>query len=106
MSTSKHHLFFQASYYSTGYGRKLRDAFVYEMDDELHKKIHRKIKSIPKPSETELQHIWDTYCHRKRLVRTSDIVSVLEWLSCSSSDHSFCYAMYLQYQIVKEARDN
>lgn len=101
MDTNKHHILYQYRHYKTGYGRKLRDALVFDLDTETHKNLHNYLVDIPEPSDNELKEVWEVYQKHKKLVRSCDILTVCEWLASMTHDTAFRGCMYRQYMFLK-----
>lgn len=96
--TNKHHLLFQRVHYSSGYGFLLRQRFVYELDVDIHNKLHRDIlHDVPKPSEKALEAVWRAYGEHRAEVDELDIVEACKWLAGACSDNAWRACMMRQY---------
>ena len=85
--TNVHHLIFQRTHYSTGYGFLLRNAFKYELDVDIHNALHHDVlHDIPKPPESELKRAWEVYQANKWLIDQYDIKRACEWLMWACED--------------------
>lgn len=95
---NKHHLLFQRKHWSDGYAFLLRQAFVYELDIEVHNDLHKDIlHDLPKPPERELKKAWEVYQNNKWLIQQYDILQACEWLIYVFDDPAFKECMKRQY---------
>ena len=102
--TNRHHLVWQRVHYSGGYGFLLRQAFVYEIDVDIHNCLHRHIlHDIPKPPEWQLKRAWEAYQANKWLIDQYDIVQACEWLADACSDPAWRACMNRQLIYLKNA---
>lgn len=101
--TNKHHLIFQRCHFSTGYGFLLRQAFIYELDIDVHNELHKHIlHDIPKPSEEQLKHAWEVYQANKWLIDQYDICQACEWLANVCADTAWRACMTRQLIYLKD----
>lgn len=102
--TNKHHLIFQRCHFSSGYGLLLRQAFIYELDIDIHNELHRHIlHDVPKPSEDELRHAWEVYQEHKWEIDRYDIIEACEWLMFCCADPAWRACMKRQHDYLKSA---
>ena len=100
--TNKHHLIFQRKHFGDGYGYLLRNAFVYEMNIELHNELHKHIlHDIPRPSEEQLKQAWEVYQANKWLIDQYDIIQACEWLMWVCEDNAWRACMKRQLIFLK-----
>lgn len=100
--TNRHHLIFQKASFSDGYGFLLRNAFIYELDIDLHNELHKHIlHDIPKPPENELKKAWEAYQSNKWLIDQYDIMQATEWLMWACSDSAWRACMKRQLIFLK-----
>ena len=105
--TNKHHLIFQRCHFSKGYGFLLRQAFVYELDVDIHNKLHHGIlHDIPKPSEKALETAWKAYEAHKWEIMQLDIVEACEWLANAVDDPAWKACMQRQYWFLESELNN
>lgn len=101
--TNKHHLIFQRCHFNNGYGFLLRQAFVYELDIDIHNELHKHIlHDIPKPPEWQLKRAWEAYQADKWLIDQYDIVQACEWLAKACSDPAWRACMNRQLIYFKD----
>ena len=72
---NRHHLIFYRSDYTGGCAKLLRDSFVYEIDEDVHRELHKRL----------------------------DVVDACEWLMTACDDIDWQNAMYDQWKYL-EAR--
>ena len=102
--TNRHHLIWQRVHYGDGYGFLLRQAFVYELDVDIHNYLHQHIlHDIPKPPEWQLKRAWEVYQANKWLIDQYDIVQACEWLAHICSDPAWRACMNRQVIYLKDA---
>jgi hypothetical protein len=102
--TNRHHLIWQRVHYGDGYGFLLRQAFVYELDVDIHNYLHQHIlHDIPKPPEWQLKMAWEAYRADKWLIDQYDIVQACEWLAKACSDPAWRACMNRQVVYLKDA---
>lgn len=96
------HLIFQRKHWSDGYAYLLRQAFVYELDIDIHNELHKHIlHDIPRPSENELKHAWEVYQTNKWLIDQYDIMQACEWLMAVCEDPAWRACMKRQLIFLK-----
>lgn len=98
--TNRHHLIFQKSSFSDGYGFLLRNAFIYELDIDIHNELHKiVIHDIPRPPEKQLKRAWEEYRLNRWTIDRFDILQACEWLLYACDDHAWraCMARQLAY---------
>lgn len=104
--SNKHHLIFQHRHYSRGYAKLLREAFVYEIPIDVHNELHNVIlHDIPRPSDTEIREMYQTYISHKELFEASDVLTVCEWLATACRDPAWQACMMRQYKFLKSKMD-
>lgn len=100
--TNRHHLIYQRTHYGTGYGFLLRQAFVFEIDVEIHNELHKHIlHDVPRPPETELKRAWEAYQANKYIIDQYDVVQACEWLLWACDDAAWRACMKRQLDFLK-----
>lgn len=99
---NKHHLIFQRKHYGDGYGWLLRQAFVYELDVDIHNQLHKNVlHDVPRPSEAQLKSAWEAYQANKWLIDQYDIIQACEWLYNACDDPAWRACMHRQLIYLK-----
>lgn len=100
--TNRHHLIYQRAHFATGYGFLLRQAFVFEMDVEIHNELHKHIlHDIPKPPESQLKAAWEAYQANKYIIDRYGIIQAAEWLLWACDDPAWRACMKRQLDFLK-----
>lgn len=97
---NRHHLIYQRRHYDRGYAKMLREAFVYELEINIHNELHNAVLcDILRPSNAELKAAWDAYQRDRDTIASYDIVKACEWLMLSCSDPAWraCMARQLDF---------
>lgn len=99
---NRHHLIYQRRHYGRGYAKMLREAFVYDLDIDIHNELHNDVlHDVPRPSDAELKEMWFTYLRHKKLIESSDILTVCEWLMTACRDPAWQACMRRQYEFLR-----
>lgn len=98
---NKHHLLFQRKHYNKGYAKRLRNAFTFYIDEDIHRELHEVLHDIPRPSDRELVNLYNTYIRHKDVIQRSDILTVCEWLATSCNNPAWRACMFRQYYFLK-----
>lgn len=99
---NKHHLIWQRRNWQNSYGFLLRQAFVYELDVDIHNELHRNIlHDIPRPPEAQLKRAWEVYQANKWLIEQYDIIQACEWLMWACEDKAWRACMERQLIFLK-----
>ena len=101
-TTNRHHLIFQGQHYKTGYGKLLRDAFVYELDIKIHDELHHDVlHDVPKPPESQLKAAWEAYQAYKYIIDRYGIIRATEWLLWACDDPAWRACMKRQLEFLQ-----
>ena len=100
---NRHHLLFQARYWSNGEAKILHDSFVYMLDVKIHDELHNAvIRNIEKPSELALLSVFNAFCEQRQEIERLDIISASEWLQNACSEEPFHSQMIVQTEFLKK----
>lgn len=61
MKYSAHHVLFYRKRFNKGYAHRLRKAFVYEIPDDMHIKLHQIVGPAPEISDDEARNLYIEY---------------------------------------------
>ena len=100
---NRHHLIFYRSDYTGGCAKLLRDSFVYEIDEDVHRELHKRIEGIPRPSNSDIHQMWVAYRQERDYIAGLDVVDACEWIMTACDDIDWQNAMYDQWKYL-EAR--
>ena len=101
-STNRHHLIFQRKHYCDGYAKLLREAFVYELDVDLHNELHNYVlHDVPRPSNVEIKAAWLKYQAERDIIATYSIIDACEWLMRACADPAWRACMQRQLIFLK-----
>ena len=96
-TTNRHHLIFQRTHYRDGYAKLLREAFVYELDIDLHNELHNYVlHDVPRPSNAEIKAAWLKYQAERDIIAKYDIIDACKWLMLSCYDPAWRACMQRQ----------
>lgn len=99
--SNQHHILFQGRYWKRGYARLLRNAFVREMDVDMHNSIHNRIlRNVPRPDGRILAEAWSKYKLEEAEVDNLDFVGACDWLIANIDDLDFRIAIAKQRNFV------
>jgi len=103
-SVNRHHLIFQRAHYRDGYAKLLREAFIYEIDIDIHNELHKYIlHDVPRPSNAEIKAIWLKYVDERDIIATYDIIEACEWLMQACTDPAWRACMHRQLIFLKSS---
>lgn len=97
---NRHHLIFPRANYSKGCAKMLRDSFVYEMDEEIHRELHKALEGVPKPSDAVIHKIWLKYQADAKTIALMTPRQACEWLMSACDDYGWQRAMWIQIQYL------
>jgi predicted nucleic acid-binding protein len=104
---NKHHLLFQRKHWSDGYAYLLRQAFIRDLNVDIHNDLHKGIlHDIPRPPERELKVAWEAYQANKYEIDALGIVDACEWLIGACQDSAYRECMKRQYWYLKSRLEN
>lgn len=98
--TNRHHLIFQRCHYAKGYAKALRQAFVYDLDVEIHEELHaRVLHDVPRPPDADIKAMYLEYEKHREVFQRASIIDACEWLMTSSQDPAWrgCMKRQLEY---------
>lgn len=95
MRYSAHHILFTRRNWNKGYRRRLRKLFIYEIPDEVHKKLHKFVAPVPPITDIEAIALLNAYPGEMELF------DALEWLAYNASDQNFSTAILAQLGFLK-----
>lgn len=99
MKFSAHHILFYRRVWNKGYAHKLRKLFVYEIPDDVHRKLHEVVGPVPRLTEPEARELYVAYKKVGRL----DLNEALKWLIDNSPNAEFSTAIYAQLGFLQNA---
>lgn len=100
---NRHHLLFQARYWSKGDAKILHNQFVYLLDVKIHDELHNAVlKNITKPSSDAIRSILNAFYEQRREIERLDIVGASEWLQNACVEEPFHSQMQVQTIFLKE----
>lgn len=97
---NRHHLIFPRVDYSKGCAKMLRDSFVYEMDEEIHRELHKALEGVPKPPDAVIRKMWMKYQEDSFLIAQMDSKQACQWLMGLWDDYRWQRAMWIQIQYL------
>lgn len=92
MKYSAHHCLFYRRHWNKGYAHKLRRIFVYEIPDDVHRKLHEVVGPVPVLTECEARELFVAYKRNGDL----EIIPALEWLAENAPNSEFRTAIQAQ----------
>lgn len=98
---NKHHLLFYRANFAGGHAKLLRAVFVYDIDEEVHRELHKRIEGIPRPSDADLKYVWRLYNEQRAEVDAMGIVEACKWLMLACDDIDWQNAMYEQWRYLE-----
>lgn len=98
MKYSAHHVLFYRKRFNKGYAHRLRKAFVYEIPDDMHIKLHQIVGPAPEISDDEARNLYIEY---KRLDHELSFEEALRWLILNAPSSEFAIAMMAQLGFVQ-----
>lgn len=101
LGQNRHHLIFYRANYTGGCAKMLRDCFVFNIDEELHRELHKRIDGIHRPSNADIHKMWVAYVSDREYVSGLGIVDACEWLMTACDDIDWQNDMYDQWQYLK-----
>ncbi len=94
---NRHHLLFQGRHWNAGMAKALRAAFVYRIDEKVHKELHDHVlNDVPKPPPEALKTLYMAFLEQNREIIQLDIINAIEWLIGHCDDAAFQSAMARQ----------
>lgn len=93
-----HHTFFQRKHWDWGYGKLLRNAFTFKVDEWTHNMLHNAVLTdVPRPPEKVLKAAWEDYLSEKESVDNMKLLTALSWLMTHIDDNECRRALAKQY---------
>lgn len=100
--SNRHHLIFQRKHYKRGYAKALRQAFVYDLDINIHNELHNVVlHDVPRPSDEDIRNMYFAYLRHKDVAQRVDILTACEWLATACRDPAWRACMFRQYYFLK-----
>jgi hypothetical protein len=99
MKYSAHHVLFYRRHWNKGYAHKLRRLFVYEIPDDVHRKLHEVVGPVPTITEHEARELFVAYKRNGDL----DLNQALKWLAENAPNDEFKNAILAQLGFLREA---
>lgn len=100
---NRHHLLFQARYWSQGKAKILHDSFVYMLDVKIHDELHNAVlHNVPKPSAEGILSVFNAFQAQKQEIMQFDIIEAVEWLQNACDEEPYHSAMATQAKFFHE----
>lgn len=95
-ATDRHHICFQGRYWSCGYAKAIRNAFIRPVPIVWHRELHSKLNTVPVPDSSLLKQAWSKYQANKVEIDSYDVARAAAWLYVNIPDEQFREAMQFQ----------
>ena len=96
--SNMHHCLWRRSDWNWGYGRLLRNVFVFQVDEWTHNMLHNTVLgNVPRPPERVLKAAWEDYLSEKSTVDKMKLLTALSWLMTHIHDDECRGALAKQY---------
>lgn len=92
-----HHICFQGRYWSSGYAKAIRNAFIRPVPIVWHRELHSKLNTVPVPDGSLLKQAWLEYQKDAEAIDSMEVCQAIAWLYVHIPDAEFRKAM--QYQL-------
>lgn len=99
MKFSAHHILFYRRVWNKGYAHKLRRLFVYEIPDDVHRRLHEAVGPVPRITEQEARDLYVAYKKMDRL----GLEHALKWLADNAPNAEFGTAILAQLGFLQNA---
>lgn len=100
---NRHHLLFQARYWSQGKAKILHDNFVYMLDVKIHDELHNAVlRNVPKPSSDGILSIFNAFQEQRQEIMQFNIIEAAEWLQNACDEEPYHSAMATQVKFFKK----
>ena len=93
----RHHICYQGRYWSCGYAKAIRNAFVRPVPVVWHRELHSKLSTVPVPDGSLLKQAWFEYQKNAEIIDSMGVCQAIAWLYVHIPDVEFRKAM--QYQV-------
>lgn len=97
MKYSAHHILFYRRVWNKGYAHKLRKLFVYDIPDDVHRRLHETVGPVPRLTEPEARDLYVAYKKNGRL----PLKEALLWLVDNSPNADFSTAILAQFGFLQ-----
>lgn len=96
--SNMHHLLWRRCDWNWGYGKLLRNVFVFRVDEWTHNMLHNTVlRNVPRPPEKVLKAAWEDYLGDKETVDNMRLLTALSWLMTHIQDDECRGALAKQY---------
>ena len=92
-----HHICYQGRYWSCGYAKAIRNAFVRPVPVVWHRELHSRLSTVPVPDGALLKQAWLEYQKNAEIIDSMGVCQAIAWLYVHIPDVEFRKAM--QYQL-------
>ena len=93
-----HHCLWRRCDWNWGYGKLLRNVFVFQVDEWTHNMLHNTVlRNVPRPPEKVLKAAWEDYLSEKSTVDKMKLLTALSWLMTHIHDDECRGALAKQY---------
>lgn len=96
-ATDRHHICYQGRYWSSGYAKAIRNAFIRPVPIVWHRELHPKLSTVPVPDNSLLKQAWLEYQKDAETIDSMGVCQAIAWLYVHIPDVEFREAM--QYQL-------
>ena len=93
----RHHICYQGRYWSCGYAKAIRNAFIRPVPIVWHRELHSRLSTVPVPDGALLKQAWLEYQENAEIIDTMGVCQAIAWLYAHIPDAEFRKAM--QYQL-------
>ena len=95
-ATNRHHICYQGRYWSRGYAKAIRNAFIRPVPIVWHRELHSKLSTVPVPDGSLLKQAWLEYQKDADTIDSMGVCQAIAWLYVHIPDAEFREAMQLQ----------
>ena len=93
----RHHICYQGRYWSCGYAKAIRNAFIRPVPIVWHRELHSKLSTVPVHDGALLKQAWLEYRKEAEIIDSMGVCQASAWLYVHIPDVGFRKAM--QYQL-------
>lgn len=98
MKLSAHHVLFYRRCWNKGYSHRLRRLFVFEISDDVHKKLHEVVGAVPVLEEYQARELYIEY---RKLDHKPELEEALKWLVLHAPTTEFAMAIMAQLCFIQ-----
>lgn len=95
-ATNRHHICYQGRYWSRGYAKAIRNAFVRPVPIAWHNELHSRLNTVPVPDGALLKAAWLKYQENSAEIDSYGVARAAAWLYVNIPDPEFRKAMQFQ----------